>query len=118
MTYKDYEILRDKKNYVIPQYFKEGIGFLPLSGRYGSTDFVQKGTVAEESWQGNTTETRTFTSDRFGFAIINDGTADLTFEINGQTRRVKPGESYDSLFNSFTSVSITATSYYRAEVLS
>ena len=69
-----------------------------------------------ESWTEANPIT-TFPTERYGFSIMNDGTADLSFTINGYTRTVKPGEGYNALFEPFTSVSIAATSAYRAEVL-
>lgn len=101
-----------------PQYFNEqGNKYENIKGRHGANSFIQLGTVAAESWEGSTDIIKTFPSDRFGFSIVNDGLNDLTFTINGNTRTLKPGEPYGALFEPFTSVSITGTSSYRAEVL-
>ena len=101
-----------------PQYYNpEKDQYEPIHGRDGANSFIQLGTVAMEAWEGSVNITKTFPSNRFGFSIANDGTADLSFTINGNTRTVKVGESYEALFEAFTSVDIVATSPYRAEVL-
>jgi len=101
-----------------PQYFnKQGNKFEFIEGEHGANAFIQKGTVAMESWQGNANEVRTFPSERFGFSIVNDGLTDVTFTINGNTRVVKKYEVYGALFEPFTAVDIVTTSAYRAEVL-
>jgi hypothetical protein len=118
MAYNDKSIITDKDKRPAPQYFNDGTNqYEVIKGRYGANSFIQLGTIAAESWEGSITETRNFPSDRYGFSVINDGTADLTFTINGQTRKLLPGEGYDALFEAFTSVQINASSPYRAEVL-
>jgi hypothetical protein len=118
VAYNEKSIITDKDKRPAPQYFNEATNqYEAIKGRYGANSFIQLGTVAAEAWEGTTTETKNFPSDRFGFSIINDGTANLTFTINGQTRKLLPGEGYEALFEAFTSVQINATSPYRAEVL-
>lgn len=118
MGYQDKAIITDKDRRPAPQYFNENTNqYEVIKGRYGANSFIQLGTVAQESWEGSASITKTFPTNRYGFSIMNDGTADLTFTINGNTRTVKPGEGYNSLFAAFTSVIITASSAYRAEVL-
>lgn len=118
MPYNTKEIIKDSGRQPVPQYYNpDNDQYEVIQGKDGANSFIQKGTVAEESWEGSTDITKTFPT-RYGFSVVNDGTADLTFIINNQTRRVKPGESYYSLFNGFTSVTILTTSSYRAEVLS
>lgn len=113
------KLLTDQNRTPIPQYKNPTTGnFEAIEGKYGANSFLQKGTVAEEAWEGSSDIVKTFPGERFGFSIVNDGTEDLTFEINNQTRRVKPGEAYNSLFNAFSQVTIIANSFYRAEVLS
>lgn len=119
MGYNNKGLVTDVNRKPVPQYFNPKTDqYEAISGRFGATDFIQKGTIAEEAWEGTANITKTFPSLRYGLSIVNDGIADLTFTVNGQTRRVKPGESYSSLFNAFTSVVISASSAYRAEVLS
>lgn len=119
MPYNTKGIIKDKNKEPVPQFFNDKTDqFEVIKGYAGANSFIQKGTVAEESWEGNSSIVKQFPEPRYGFSIVNDGTADLTFDINGQIRRVKPGEAYSSLFKGFTSVSIVAESFYRAEVLS
>ena len=102
----------------VPQYYNEEKGvFEVIEGRNGANSFIQQGTIAMESWEGSASEVKTFESDRYGFSIVNDGETDVLFTINGNARTVKPYESYSALFEPFTSVDITTTSAYRAEVL-
>ncbi|UTI44444.1 hypothetical protein [Niallia sp. RD1] len=103
---------------IAPQYFdSEQDDYFIVEGEEGGAFYRERGSIAMEAWEGSSSTTKTFLSKRYGFSIINDGTADLTFTINEQTRRVKPGEGYNALFEPFTEVSISATSVYRAEVL-
>lgn len=100
-----------------PQYYNpEKDDFEFLEGKNGSSYYRQRGTIAMESWT-EANPIANFPSERYGFSIMNDGTADLSFTINGYTRIVKPGEGYNALFEPFISLSINATSAYRAEVL-
>lgn len=118
MPFNDQKIIRDANNWPIPQYFNPMTNqYEVIEGRDGANSFVQLGTVAQEAWEGSADITKAFPSNRFGFSIINDGTADLTFTINGQSRTVKSGEGYSALFDAFTQVTINTTGTYRAEVL-
>lgn len=106
------------QNEFAPQYFnKDANRYEHIEGRNGANSFIQLGTVAMEAWEGSADIIQTFSGNRFGFSVANDGEDDLTFTINGQTRTVKSGETYSALFEPFTSVTITASSAYRAEVL-
>jgi hypothetical protein len=51
-----------------------------------------------------------------GFAVQNDGNANLTFTINGLTITVKPTEGFEDIFEPFTSVQVNATGAFRAVV--
>lgn len=118
MPYHTKEILKDAKNQPTPVYFNaETDKYEVLQGVLGGPYYTHRGTVAMESWEGNSTITKTFESKRYGFSVMNDGIADLTFTINGQTRKVYSGEGYNALFEPFTQVVIHASSSYRAEVL-
>lgn len=100
------------------QYFNEATNqWEPIKGRDGANSFIQLGTVAMEVWNHTDTPIQTFPSNRFGFSIVNEGIDALSFTINGQTRTVKKGGSYSSLFEPFTSVTVTATTEFQAEVL-
>jgi hypothetical protein len=48
--------------------------------------------------------------------ITNDGAADITVTINSIAFTVKATETYSSLFDPFTAVTVNATSAYRAWV--
>lgn len=117
MAATDKPLLR-AQNTPAPQYFnKEKNQYEVIEGRDGANSFIQLGTIAMESWEGTADIVKIFPSNRYGFSAINDGLADMTFTINGNTRRLKPGDSYAALFEPFTTVTIVATSQYRAEVL-
>lgn len=101
---------------IAPQFYDEDADLYQIAkGSDGAPIFQMRGTIAMEAWD-NTAPITTFPSNRYGFSIVNDGTADLTFTINSTTRKVKSGESYEAKFPGFTTLSITATSAYRAEV--
>lgn len=100
-----------------PQYYNADTdSYEYIQGRNGANSFIQLGTIAMEAWEGTADETRTFSGNRFGFSIVNDGANELQFTINGNTRRLLSGEAYSALFEPFTSVAVQATSPYRAEV--
>lgn len=118
MAYNAKRIVTDLDNKPVPQYYNPRTDrYEVIVGNHGANSFIQLGTVAMESWSGNSNITTTFPSERFGFSIINDGSTDVTFTINGNTRTIKKYESYNALFEPFTSVEIETTSEYRAEVL-
>jgi hypothetical protein len=101
-----------------PQFFDDDIDDWTFAkGSDGAPFYRERGSIAMEAWNGSADITKTFTGNRYGFSVINDGSADLTFTLNSQTRTVKPGEQYYALFDAFTTVTIAATSAYRAEVL-
>ena len=105
------------KGKIAPQFYDASLdAYVIAQGDNGTPFYRPRGTVAMEAWT-NVSPITTFPSARYGFSIVNDGTADLTFTINGNTRTVKPGENYNALFDAFTSLSISATGAYRAEVL-
>lgn len=72
------------------------------------------GSLAKEPFSGSTNVTHTFTQSMNGFVISNDGAADLTFTIAGDTYTVKGGEVFKERFAPFTQVIITTTVAYRA----
>lgn len=110
--------LKTANGKMAPQFFDEKKDEWELAkGEDGAPYYRARGTIAMEAWEGSANITKTFDSNRYGFSVMNDGTADLTFTINSQTRTVKPGEAYSALFEPFTSVTIAANSAYRAEVL-
>jgi hypothetical protein len=110
--------LKMAKGKIAPQFYDESVGeYVIAKGSDGAPYYRARGTIAMEAWEGSANITKTFTDKRYGFSVMNDGTANLTFTINTQTRTVKPGEAYSALFEPFTTVTIAATTAYRAEVL-
>lgn len=111
---KDLQVANGK---IAPQFYDQTLDqYVIAQGDNGTPFYRARGTIAMEAWT-NAAPITTFPSARYGFSIINDGTADLTFTINSYTRTVKVGESYSALFDAFTSLTINATGAYRAEVL-
>lgn len=109
--------LKTANGKIAPQFYDAALDdYVIAQGDNGTPFYRARGTIAMEAWT-NANPITTFPSNRYGFSIVNDGTADLTFTINGNTRTVKVGESYSALFEAFTSIVINATSAYRAEVL-
>jgi hypothetical protein len=68
------------------------------------------------TFSGSTTTTYTCSSECNGFGIINTGASDLTFTINDITITVSSGESFENVFESFSSVVVTATDTFKAIV--
>jgi hypothetical protein len=102
---------------VAPQFYDEKLDvYVIAKGDNGAPFYRALGTIAMEAWT-NQNPITTFPSARYGFSIINDGTTDLTFTINLVIRTVRQGEAYSALFDPFTSVTISATGAYRAEVM-
>jgi hypothetical protein len=109
--------LKTANGKIAPQFYDPTLDdYVIAQGDNGTPFYRARGTIAMEAWT-NTNPITTFPSARYGFSIVNDGTSDLTFTINGNVRTVKPGENYNALFEAFTSLSINATGAYRAEVL-
>lgn len=104
----------------IPQHFSDKADdFEPTKGEDGSLFVKVKSNVVEEYWEGSSNTTKNFSTPMTGVSIANDGLEKLSFTINGVTRSMYPGEVYTATYkNSFTSITITASDLYRAEVLS
>lgn len=101
----------------VPQFYSDKLEDYEVhKGQDGAAFYRERGSIAMEAWD-NSNPVTTFPNERYGFSVVNDGIADLTFTINGVTRKVKVGESYSALFEAFTDITINATSSYRAEVL-
>ncbi|MET3658175.1 hypothetical protein [Sporosarcina psychrophila] len=116
MNITDSEMVR-AKGIPAPQYFNEKTGrFEPITGRNGANAFIEKGRVVKDYFEGRETVTKTYDTPMFGFGIVNDGVADLTFTINGMQIPVRENEGWDDLFEPFTTVTINATGPFRAVV--
>jgi hypothetical protein len=117
MSYKDAELATDKRKNPVPQYYNPIANqYEVIQGRDGANSFIEKGQVVVDSWNGTTSTTRSLSTTCYGFALVNDGTGDLTITIGGLSFLIKPGETYNGLFKGFTSVQINGNSAYRAEV--
>lgn len=100
-----------------PQYWEDEAGqFEVTQGKYGAYLARNVGMTCVSSVDGNTPTTLTLNKVANGFSIINDGESDVAFTINDLEIVVKPGESFSSLFEPFTSVGISASDFYRAVV--
>lgn len=116
MAYNTQTVLKDSKGQPAPVYYNPTTDqYEVYQGANGGAYFFQRGTIAMEAWD-NTAPITSFPDNRYGFFITNDGTANLTFTINGYTRTVKPGEKYQACFEAFTSLTINASGAYRGEV--
>lgn len=116
MAATDKPLLR-AQNTPAPQYFnKKANQYEVIEGRDGANSFIEKGRIVKEVISGSANVTKAYGSPMFGFAITNDGLADLTFTINSLTITVKPGESFDDLFEPFNGVVINATDAFRSVV--
>lgn len=105
------------QNTPAPQYFnKQANQYEVIEGRNGANSFIEKGRIVKDAFNGTTSVTKAYGSPMFGFAITNDGLANLTFTINGLTISVMPGETFDDLFEPFNGVAITATDAFRSVV--
>lgn len=117
MPFNDQKIIRDVDRWPVPQYFNpETNQYESIEGKYGANSFIEKGRIVKAIFSGSTTTTQTFAENMYGLGIINDGTADLSVTINDITFTVKPGESFDDLFEAFTSVTVTGDTTFRAVV--
>lgn len=116
--------LKDANGKIAPQHYDESLEEWDFTKGEGGALYTKlvdsvalKGSIAMESWEESVSSTKTFPTPRYGFSIVNDGTEDVTFTINEQTRRVKQDENYSAIFEAFTEVVIVASTLYRAEVL-
>lgn len=117
MAFNTVSILRDKDQNPVPQYYNQATGvFEPLQGYNGANSFHEQGTIMVEMWSGSANVTKTFTKPCQTFAIINDGTTDITVAIGTFSFVVKVDESFEGKFPVFTSLTIATTSAYRAYV--
>jgi hypothetical protein len=70
----------------------------------------------KDSFSGSANVTKPYATQMRGFSLVNDGAPDVTFTIGGKTITVKQNETFDALFDPFTSVTVTATGAFRAIV--
>lgn len=117
MSATDKELVKAAGSIPAPQYYNPAADrFEPITGRDGANAFIEKGRVVKDAFSGVSSITKNYSTFMFGFGIVNDGDSDLTVSINDFNILVKPYESFDDLFEPFTSVTITATDAFRAVV--
>lgn len=101
-----------------PQYFNATTNaYEAITGEYGANRFIERGRIVKDAFSGSANVTKSYgTTQMFGLGIVNDGETDLTVTLNGFTIVLKAGESFDDLFDAFTSFTITTTSAFRTVV--
>lgn len=77
----------------------------------GTTD---KEFVVSDGLAGSTTATKTFTGEAREIVLNNNGSANLTVNVNGMTFTVKAGEDFDEEFDPFKTITVNATSSFEA----
>ena len=105
------------EGYPAPQYYNDVLDkYEAITGEYGANRFIERGRIVKDAFSGNANVTKTYVEPKYGLSVVNDATTDLTVSINGFTIVLKAGESFDDLFDAFTSFTITATGDYRTVV--
>jgi len=100
-----------------PQYYNAKTQqYEVIEGSYGANSFIERGRLVKDVFNGSSTVSKTYATNMYGFGIVNDGEADLTVTINTFDIVVRPGESFDDLFDPFQSLIVTATDNFRAVV--
>lgn len=74
--------------------------------------------TASDSFKGSGNVTKTFTEDKLGFVISNDGNSELDFTISGNVFTVMAGEVFEANFAPFREVAISGSVPFRAYSLS
>lgn len=117
MAYNEKNIITDAGKRPVPQYFNPITNqYEVIEGRYGANAFIERGRTVKDTFSGETSVTKNYQAKMYGFAIVNDGSADLTVTIGAHSFVVKPGEGFDDLFDPFTSVQVSGDSAFRAVV--
>ena len=117
MAYNAKSLVTDRNNKPVPQYYNPTTDqYEPIVGNYGANSFIERGRIIKDAFNGSSTTTKNYLTKMYGFAIVNDGDSDLTVSINSFNIVVKSGESFDDLFDPFTSVTVTGNSAFRAVV--
>lgn len=117
MPYNTKSLVTDKNNKPVPQYFNpKSDQYEPIEGSYGANSFIERGRIVKDAFSGSSTTTKNYQTKMYGFGIVNDGESNLTVTINSFNIVVKPDETFDDLFDPFTSVTITGNTNFRAVV--
>jgi hypothetical protein len=105
----------DTNYYYVPIVLFNSDGVTPNSAS-APAFMKQVGNTLKDYFFGSSAVTKTYGTNKIGFMITNDGTADITVTIGSLSFTVKATETYSSLFDPFTAVTVSATSAYRAWV--
>lgn len=117
MSAADKELVKAAGSIPAPQFYNPKTDrYEVITGRDGANAFIEKGRVTKDIFKGTSSVTKTYTTNMFGFAIVNQGDAELTFTINGIDVPVDPYEAFDELFEPFTTVTVTTTGKFKAVV--
>ncbi|MGF9711634.1 hypothetical protein [Paenibacillus naphthalenovorans] len=122
MAYNTRNIAKDGSNQPVPQYYNPTAdAFEPVQGSNGASNVQLTGSNVKDAFSGSANVTKNYLPPEYptpmrGFSLVNDGAPDVTFTIGGKTITVKQNETFDGLFDPFTSVTVTATGAFRAVV--
>ena len=72
---------------------------------------------AKEPFEGSADQTVNFNNRMYGLYISNDGDADLTIAVNGETFTVPTGKEFREYFDPFNTFDITSTVAYHGHGL-
>ncbi|NOU98474.1 fibronectin type III domain-containing protein [Paenibacillus planticolens] len=115
MAFDSTKPLKKAGNLPVPQYWNDEIeDWEVVQGSGGSYNTSAPVKLAKEPFSGSANLAKEFASKMSGFVISNDGNADITFTIGGDTYTVKAGEVFEEEFAPFTTVTITSTVAFRA----
>lgn len=117
MAYDTKSIVTDVNSKPVPQYYNPSTdAYEPIHGNYGANSFIERGRIVKDVFSASGNLTKTYGTEMYGIGIVNDGLSDVNVTINGLTILIKPGESFDDLFEPFKKIQFTATESYRAVI--
>lgn len=117
MTYNTKSIVTDINNKPVPQYYNPATdSYEPIHGSYGANSFIERGRIVKDVFSASENIIKQYQTEMYGVGIVNDGLSDVTFTINELSILVKPGESFDDLFEPFNEIHFTATDSFRAVI--
>lgn len=117
MSAENRELVR-ANGVIAPQYYNSDTDrYEFLQGIGGAAWYRVRGTVVKDVINDDENVTKNYPDEMYGFSIVNDGTSDLTFNINGLEIIVKENEAFSNLFDGFTQIEINASDDFRAVVM-
>lgn len=117
MAHNTKSIVTDVNNKPIPQYYNPSTdSYEPIYGRDGANSFIERGRIVKDVFSASKNVTKEYETEMFGVGIVNDGLSDVTVKINGLSILIKPGESFDDLFEPFKKIQFIATGSFRAVI--